>query len=49
MIVIAPSDVEFNEYAWTKNSGSKSASIFNSPTLEIVLTIFDVSGDPPSP
>ena len=49
MLVIAPSDVEFASYAWTKNSNSKSMKIFQSDSLDILATVYDISGDPATP
>jgi hypothetical protein len=49
MLAFVPAKTALSSYVWTEQKGSKSAYIFKSDSFSIKKTIYDVSGNPPTP
>ena len=48
MVVIVPAEVQMSTYVWNLESKSKNAYVFKGSDFQILKTVYDVQGDPPT-
>lgn len=47
--MITPPEADLSVYQWSSQKGCKKATVFKSEAFDILKTVYEVNGEPPTP